>query len=199
MRIGILGGTFDPPHIGHLVIAEEARSELDLARVYFIPARRPPHKLDEPVTPLEDRVEMLRLALRGNPFFSLSLVEANRPGPSYTVDTLRELRQELPDSTDLFFIMGMDSLVELPTWHQPAELIKLCLLAVLKRPGYSADMESLEKQIPGIGSRVVFIPSPGLEISSTELQARCRAGLSLKYLVPDSVAEYIREHGLYSF
>ncbi len=199
MRIGILGGTFDPPHIGHLVIAEEARSELGLARVYFIPARRPPHKLDEPVTPLEDRVEMLRLALGGNPFFSLSLVEANRPGPSYTVDTLRELRQELPDSTDLFFIMGMDSLVELPTWHQPAELIKLCLLAVLKRPGYSADMESLEKQIPGIGSRVVFIPSPEVEISSTELQARCRAGLSLKYLVPDSVAEYIREHGLYSF
>ncbi|MGE5138531.1 MAG: nicotinate-nucleotide adenylyltransferase, partial [Rudaea sp.] len=181
MRIGILGGTFDPPHIGHLVIAEEARSKLELARVYFIPARRPPHKLDEPVTPLEHRVEMLRLALDGNPFFSLSLIEANRPGPSYTLDTLRELRQEFPPSTELYFIMGMDSLVELPTWHEPAELIRLCRLAVLKRPGYRADMESLDKQIPGIASRVVFIPSPELELSSTELHARCRAGLSLEY------------------
>jgi nicotinate-nucleotide adenylyltransferase len=197
MRIGILGGTFDPPHIGHLVIAEEAREKLALAHVYFVPARQPPHKLDEPVTPFEDRLAMLRLALDENPFFTLSLVEANRPGPSYTVDTLRELRRELPPATELYFIMGMDSLVNLPTWHRPQELIELCRLAVLRRPGYSADMDALEEKIPGIKACVVFIPAPELEISSTELQERVRAGHSIEYLVPDGVAQYIAEHHLY--
>ncbi len=197
MRIGILGGTFDPPHIGHLVIAEGAREKLALARVYFIPARQPPHKLDEIVSPLEDRVAMLRLALDENPFFSMSLIEAQRPGPSYTVDTLRELRHELPPATELFFIMGMDSLANLPTWHRPCELIELAQLAVLGRPGYTADLDALEKEIPGLKSRVVFISASELEISSTELQARVRVGQSIRYLVPDGVAEYIEVHHLY--
>ncbi len=197
MRIGILGGTFDPPHIGHLVIAEQAREKLKLDRVYFIPAREPPHKLNQVITPLADRVAMLRLALDENPFFTLSLVEAERPGPSYTVDTLRELRCELPAGTELFFIMGMDSLANLPTWHQPGELIQLCQLAVLRRPGYLADMQALEKKIPGLAARVVFIPAPELELSSTELQALVRAGQSIQYMVPDAVAEYIQEHHLY--
>ncbi len=197
MRIGILGGTFDPPHIGHLVIAEEAREQLNLARVYFVPAQQPPHKLAEPVTPFADRVAMLQLALDENPFFTLSLVEANRPGPSYTVDTIRELRREFPPATELFFIMGLDSLANLPTWYHPRELIELCQLAVLRRPGYTVDMNDLETKIPGLRSRVVFIPAPELEISSTELQARVRAGHSIQYMVPDGVAEYVAEHHLY--
>lgn len=197
MRIGILGGTFDPPHIGHFVIAEEARQKLELAKVLFVPAREPPHKRGEPVSPLQDRVEMLRLALQDHTNFSLSLAEANRPGPSYTVDTVRELSVEFAAGTKLYFIMGMDSLAALPTWHQPRELVRLCCLAVLKRPGYSADLEDLERQIPGLRSRVVFIPSPELEISSTDLQARVRKGLSIEYMVPPCVAQYISEHHLY--
>ncbi|MGB8644128.1 MAG: nicotinate-nucleotide adenylyltransferase [Anaerolineae bacterium] len=197
MRIGVLGGTFDPPHIGHLVIAEAARSKLGLSTVYFIPARQPPHKLDQPVTLMEHRLAMLRLALGDNPFFTLSLVEADRPGPSYTVDTIRELGQESPTGTEIFFIEGTDSLAALPTWHRPAELIQLCKLAVLQRPGYRADMQALQAQFPGIRSRVVFIHSPELSLSSHELQDRCRAGRPLKYLVPDGVADYIAEHTLY--
>ncbi len=197
MRIGILGGTFDPPHIGHLIIAEEAREKLGLARVYFIPARQPPHKLNEIVSPLEDRVAMLRLSLDENPFFTISLIEAQRPGPSYTVDTLRELRRELGPSTELFFIMGMDSLENLPTWHHPCELIELAQLAVLRRPGYAADLDALEEKIPGLESRVLFITAPELEVSSTELQARVQAGQSIRYLVTDGVAEYIEAHHLY--
>lgn len=198
MRIGILGGTFDPPHIGHLVIAEEARVKLSLAKVYFVPARQPPHKMDEPVSPLADRVAMLRLALDDSPFFVLSLVEANRPGPSYTVDTVRQLNAEFPPATELFFIMGMDSLADLPTWHKPNDLIEMCHLAVLKRPGYSADLEGLERRIPGIKSKVLFIPAPELEISSSDLQGRVRRGLSIHYMVPDGVADYIVQHHLYT-
>jgi nicotinate-nucleotide adenylyltransferase len=197
MRIGILGGTFDPPHIGHLVIAEEARTNLGLAKVYFVPANHPPHKLDEPISSLQDRVAMLRLALDNNPFFVLSLIEGNRPGPSYTVDTLKLLQSEFPPASELYFIMGLDSLRDLPTWHQPQELIQLARLAVLRRPGYQADLEALEQKIPGIKSRVEFIPAPELSISSTDLQERVRQGYSIRHLVPETVAEYIYDHALY--
>jgi nicotinate-nucleotide adenylyltransferase len=198
MRIGILGGTFDPPHIGHLVIAEEARQKLGLAKVYFVPAREPPHKRGEPVSPLQDRIAMLRLALKDHPFFAVSLAEAMRPGPSYTVDTMKQLLDEFPPATELYFVMGMDSLAALPTWHEPSKLIDLCTLAVLKRPGYSANMDELEKKIPGLASRVVFIPAPELEISSSDLQSRVRGGLSIAYMVPGCVAEYVAEHHLYA-
>lgn len=197
MRAGILGGTFDPPHVGHLVIAEEARQKLDLSEVLFVPAREPPHKRGEPVSPLQDRIEMLRLALEGYPHFFLSLVEANRPGPSYTVDTIRILRDTFGAGTELYFIMGMDSLAALPTWQEPSKLIELCHLAVLRRPGYSADMDELEKRIPGLKSQVEFIPAPELEISSSDLQSRVRMGLSIQDMVPDCVAEYISDHHLY--
>lgn len=197
MRTGILGGTFDPPHIGHLLIAEESRSRLELDLVLFIPARQPPHKLNHPVTAFEHRLNMLRLALDSNPFFTLSLVEAERPGPSYTVDTLRELREKSSAGDELYFIMGSDSLVELPTWHEPQELIRLCYLAVLRRPGFEPDLKALEEIIPGLTSRVVFIPAPPFEISSTEIHTRCEEGADIRYLVPNGVAGYIDEHGLY--
>jgi nicotinate-nucleotide adenylyltransferase len=197
VRIGILGGTFDPPHLGHLLIAEEAREKLDLARVYFVPARQPPHKLEEPVSPFQDRVAMLQLALDANPFFTVSLVEAERPGPSYTVDTLRELRREFPPDTELYFIMGLDSLTELSTWREPRAIIELAQLAVLRRPGYIVNLDRLEEQIPGLRSRIVFILGTDLDISSTELQARVRAGKSIHYMVPDAVADYISAQHLY--
>jgi nicotinate-nucleotide adenylyltransferase len=162
-----------------------------------VPAREPPHKRGEPVSSLEDRVAMLRLALDDHPFFVLSLVEANRPGPSYSVDTVRQMLNEFPPATELFFVMGMDSLAALPTWHDPSGLIGLCKLAVLKRPGYSADIEKLARVIPGLEARVVFIPAPELEISSSDLQARVRQSLSIEYMVPDCVAEYIAEHHIY--
>ncbi len=197
MRIGILGGTFDPPHLGHLVIAEQARANLNLAKVYFVPAKQPPHKLNEPVSPLKERAAMLKLAVDDYPFFGLSMIEASRPGPSYTVDTIRLMRDEFPPATELYFIMGMDSLENLPTWHKPEELVKRCCLAVLRRPGYHVDLDKLEEQVPGVKSSVVFIPAPELDISSSDLQERVRRGQSIHYMVPDAVAEYIEEHHLY--
>ena len=197
MRIGILGGTFDPPHLGHLLIADQARERLGLEQVYFVPAPEPPHKQGEPVSPFSDRVAMLRRALAGYPFFAISLVEANRAGPSYTTDTLRRLHLDFRSGTKFFFIMGSDSLEDLPTWHEPRELVKLARLAVLRRPGHPVDLEALEKQVPGIRSSVVVVPAPELTISSTEIQARVCAGRPIDDLVPPGVAEYIREHRLY--
>lgn len=197
MRLGLLGGTFDPPHNGHLAIADAARHALNLLQVLFIPARQPPHKLDEPVSPVEARVAMLERALKGYPYFVMSLIEVGRAGPSYTVDTLRELRAELAPATELYFIMGMDSLYNLPTWHQPEEIVRLCKLAVLKRPGYTADLEALERQVPGVKRAVVFVRSPEISISSTEIEARVRSGKAIRALVPPGVAEYIDKHRLY--
>lgn len=197
MKLGILGGTFDPPHNGHLAIADAARHALGLAQVLFIPARQPPHKRGEPISPLEARLAMLERALKGKPYFVISRIEADRPGPSYTVETLRTLRQELAPGTELFFIMGMDSLQNFATWHQPAEIVKLCKLAVLKRPGFYADLEALEHQVPGIRAAVIFLRAPQVDISSTEIQARVRRGEPIDGLVPPAVAEYIERHRLY--
>lgn len=203
MKLGIFGGTFDPPHNGHLKIAHAAREALGLAQVVFIPARQPPHKLgvgnggsEEPVSPLESRLAMLELALSNHPEYVISLLEVERGGISYTVDTLRELRREAPDA-DIFFIMGMDSLVNLPTWHQPLEIVKLCRLAVLRRNGFPLDLEALERQVPGVTSAVVMIPAPEIDISSSEIRARARRGEPIQGLVPELVAEYIEQHQLY--
>ncbi len=198
MKLGILGGTFDPPHNGHLMLADTAMRQLRLAQVLFIPAKQPPHKLDEPITLLKTRVAMLERALRGKPAFALSLLEAERAGPSYTVDTLRELRHDLPTGAEIFFIMGMDSLQNLPTWHQPQEIVKLCKLAVLKRPGYFADLDALARQIPGIKQAVVFVTAPEIYISASEIRARAARGESIREFVPPAVAEYIEQHRVYT-
>lgn len=197
MKVGILGGTFDPPHNGHLLIAEQARLRLQLAQVVFVPARQPPHKLDEPVTPLAARLAMLERALRGYPAFVISMIEALRAGPSYTVDTLRELRGDLSPGVELFFIMGMDSLESLPTWHQPEEIVKLCKLAVLKRPGYIADLDALEAKVPGVKASVIILRSPEIDISASEIRERAARGESIADLVPAGVADYIMRHRLY--
>lgn len=198
MRVGVLGGTFDPIHIGHLVAAEEARAQLRLDRVIFVPAGLPPHKLSNNISPIDHRLAMVKLAIASNPYFTISRVDIDRFGPCYTVDTIQLLRDELGSDVELYFIMGSDSLADLPTWHQPQRLIRLCRLAVVERPGYQVDMEELERVLPGITSRVHFINAPQLDISSTDIQRRVREGLPIKYQVPEAVEEYIYKHWLYT-
>lgn len=197
MKIGILGGTFDPPHNGHLQLAEAALRQLQLAQIVFMPAKQPPHKLDDPISPLNTRVALLERALRGKPAFVISLLEAERAGPSYTVDTLRQLHHDMPARAEIFFIMGMDSLQNLPTWHQPRDIVKLCKLAVLKRPGYFADLNALEEKIPGIKRAVVFVNAPEINISASDIRARASRGEPIDKFVPRAVAEYIAQHHLY--
>ncbi len=196
-KIGVLGGTFDPPHTGHLVIAQEALTQLKLAQVIFAPTRLPPHKQGNNITPIEHRLEMVRLAIMPHPRFALSRIDVDRAGPTYTVDTLRLLRQQLGEDVKLYFIMGMDSLASILAWRAPEQLIQLCRLAVFNRPGFSANMDELEKRLPGLRARVVFLPAPTLDIAASDLQRRVRAGESITHLVPEAVAAYIAEQGLY--
>ncbi len=198
MRVGILGGTFDPIHYGHLVAGEEARCALGLERVLFVPSARPPHKLEFPVSPAEVRSEMVRLAIADNPAFELSTVELERSGYSYTVDTVAELQERLGPKAKLFFILGEDALADLPTWHEPEKLLELCQLIAVNRPGYhSFSLRLLERQLPGVDRRVHQVRIPELAIWSTELRARVASGLPIRYLVPDAVHDYIYKQGLY--
>jgi nicotinate-nucleotide adenylyltransferase len=197
MRIGVLGGTFDPIHLAHLAAAEEVRVRIALERVLFVPAGLPPHKLHVNVTPTEHRLKMVELAIADNPHFTLSRVDIDRFGPSYTVDTIELLHDEYGPDAELYFIMGSDSLAELLTWHKPERLIRLCRIVALTRPGHRVDLKELNRLLPGAIARVQLLDMPLLEISGTDLQRRVRAGLSIKYLVPPAVETYIRQHGLY--
>ena len=197
-RIGVLGGTFDPIHYGHLVAAQEAHDQLALERVLFVPAGHPPHKPDRAMTPARHRLRMVELAIAADRRFALSRVDVERPGPSYTVDTLTLLRAEWGPETAFFFLIGSDSLAELPTWRQPRRIIELCELAVLPRPGVRVDLPRLEAQLPGLGGRLHRLTMPLLGISSRALRERVRAGRPITYLTPPPVEAYIREQGLYS-
>jgi nicotinate-nucleotide adenylyltransferase len=197
LKLGVLGGTFDPPHNGHLLIAREALTQLGLTQVLFAPTRQPPHKNAAAHTPIEHRVEMVRLAIAPYPQFALSRVDVDRAGPTYTVDTMRLLREQFGDQVELFFIMGMDSLAHILTWRAPEQLIQLCQLAVFARPGFAANLEQLEEKIPGLRARVVFLQSSALDIAASDLQTRVHAGDSIAHLVPEAVARYITEKGLY--
>jgi nicotinate-nucleotide adenylyltransferase len=197
MRVGVLGGTFDPIHIGHLVSAEEARVELELERVVFTPAGLPPHKLDHVVSPMEHRLAMLELAIASNPHFATSRVDIDRFGPCYTVDTIELLRDEWGAGVEIYFIMGSDSLLDILTWHNPQRLIRLCRFAVVSRPGYRVDLDELDALLPGLASRVQMLNAPELAISSTDIQRRVREGLPIKYQVPKAVENYIYQHKLY--
>lgn len=195
-RIGILGGTFDPVHIGHLIIAEESRYRLDLEKVVFVPAGTPPHKPDEPVSEKEHRYRMTVLATEDNPAFEVSRVEIEREGPSYTVDTLGELRKLYGLDAELFLIMGADSLLEILTWHRPEEIVKRCRIVAAGRPGYDLTQaeQALSKEFM---ERVIFLEVPDIDISSTELRSRAAAGIPIKYLVPRAVEGYIKNNNLY--
>jgi len=200
MNIGVLGGTFDPIHMGHLIIAEEVRARLDLAEVLFVPAGQPWLKLNNAnaISPPEYRLEMVRLAIADEPAFKLSTMEIDRPGPSYTVDTMAELGGQIGADDKLFFILGWDNLNQLPRWHQPLRLVKLCRLVPVRRVGFaSPDLDSLEAAIPGLAKSLVMLDTPQIEISASEIRARVARGLSIHQLVPEPVERYIIEHKLY--
>lgn len=198
MNIGVLGGTFDPIHSGHLIVAEQARLKLDLSRVIFIPAGEPWLKLDRDITPAQHRVEMVRLAIAGNPYFELSTIEVERPGLSYSVDTIAILREQLGSACNLFFLLGWDSLAELPRWKEPARLIQMCRLVAVTRPGFSRpDLQAMEALVPGVSGNVLWLDIPPVDISSSEIRRRIAHGLPIRDLVPPKVADYIEEHQLY--
>ena len=198
MNIGVLGGTFDPIHNGHLLLAEEVSTSLDLAETLFMPAGRPWLKIDNSISSTEHRVEMVRLAIAGKPVFKLEAIEIGRPVLSYTVDTIAELRARFGIGDELFFILGADNLIELPMWREPARLITLCRLVVVPRPDYSLpDLKSLEAAIPGLLQSIVLLDKLEVDISATEIRKRVAQGLCIRHLVPEPVAEYIRQHKLY--
>ncbi len=196
MKIGVLGGTFDPIHIGHLIVAEEARLKLGLCQVLFVPAGQPWLKQDHDITPAVHRVEMVRRAIAGNAHFRLCTLEVERPGPSYTVDTLAALQEELGGEASLFFILGRDTLASLPLWKEPKKLVQLCRLVVAPRAG-SQDLSHLEEAIPGVLDNVIQLDMPIIGVSSSEIRQRVGQGLSIRYLVPASVERYIVKQKLY--
>jgi nicotinate-nucleotide adenylyltransferase len=198
MRIGVLGGTFDPIHVGHLIIAEGARVRLGLSQVIFVPAGQPWLKLNRTITPVIHRVEMTRRAIMANPHFELCSVEAERPGPSYTVDTIVALRERFGGEAAFFFILGCDSLAELALWKEPARLVQICHLVAVPRLGVSSvDVSSPELSVPGVSEAVVHLDLPIIGISSSQIRSLVATGLSIRYLVPDVVREYISQQNLY--
>jgi nicotinate-nucleotide adenylyltransferase len=196
-RIGIMGGTFDPIHHGHLLAAEEARWQFGLEQVLFIPTGQPWQK-PEGVSPAEDRYLMTVIATASNPAFVTSRIEIDHPGPTYTADTLRQLRAELGEGTRLFFITGADAVLQILTWRAQEEVLKLAEFIAATRPGYDlAGLADLLDQLPAAAGRVHTMEIPALAISSTEIRARAARGAPIQYLVPDGVAAYVRKRGLY--
>jgi nicotinate-nucleotide adenylyltransferase len=196
--IGVLGGTFDPPHLGHLAAAQEAMEVCGLQRVLFLPSERNPLKLDRQMSPTPHRLAMTALAVAGNPSFELSQADIGGTGPSFTVDVLARLLAERAPSTELAFIGGMDILHELHLWREPLRLLQLARLIVIARPGHQhVSPEQVDERLPGASRRITVVQTPGVAISSTELRQRAAAGRSMRYLVPDSVAAYVQEHRLY--
>jgi nicotinate-nucleotide adenylyltransferase len=195
-RLGLLGGTFDPPHYGHLVAAQETAWQLKLERVLFLPARQNPLKQDAS-TAAAIRCEMVGRAIADNPLFELSTADLDRPPPSYTVDLLRGLKEDSPER-DLYFMVGADILPELPRWHKPREILDLARLVVVNRPESPLpDIQALERALPGARERVDLVFIPGVAISARYLRARVAAGQPIRYLTPSSVEEFITERGLY--
>jgi nicotinate-nucleotide adenylyltransferase len=195
-RLGVIGGTFDPPHYGHLVLAENARVQLHLDYVLFAVAGQPPHKPGRPITPSHHRLAMVEAAIADNPACVLSRVDLDRPGPHYTVEMLALLRREYPEA-ELFFLVGGDSLAQFLTWRDPAGIVRLARLAVMPRPGHEPALASLEQVLPGLRERLVWLDAPALDIAASDLRRRVREGLPIRYLVPPPVEAYIHEYRLY--
>jgi nicotinate-nucleotide adenylyltransferase len=200
MNIGVLGGTFDPIHIGHLEVAEEAVARLDLPRILFIPAGQPWLKLNNAnaVSPVQHRLEMVRLGIAGNSRFKLSTLEIERGGPTYSVDTIAQLHSQLGEGDEIFFILGWDNLMQLPKWHQPQRLLELCRLVAVPRVDFPLpDLTTLERELPGITERVILFDRPRIDINASEIRKRAAEGKSISEFVPKAVESYIKEHGLY--
>ena len=199
-RVGILGGTFDPPHLGHLLIAETARVALDLKTVIFLPAGEPWLKSGQRITPAHHRLKMVQLAVADNPNFRVSDCEVRRTGATYTVDTLRQLRWGYSPDTELYFIVGSDVLAQFHRWKEPEAILELCRLAVIERPGgpeegIAALRESFADALDA--GAVVSVAGPRVDFSASELRRVLAAGQSTRYQIPRAVAKYIAEHGLY--
>lgn len=206
-RLGVLGGTFDPPHYGHLLLADTARVQLALNRVVFIPAGNPPHKPPTQPTHVAHRAALVEAALADvcEPAFVLSRIDIDRPGPHYTADTLALIHDEYPGA-DVWFLVGADSLNDLPKWYKPNQILLMARLGVLPRPGYAPDLEVLTTLLKGVDAGVPRVPlrsqvdwlaGPSLDVSSSALRERVRRGLPLRFLVPPSVADYVRRYHLY--
>jgi len=198
VNIGVLGGTFNPIHNGHIIVAEETKAWLNLVEVLFVPTGQPWLKADSPILAAEHRVQMVHLAIADEPCFKLSTMEVDRAGPSYTVDTIAELQAQLGGGDELFFILGWDSLNQLPQWREPSRLVKMCNLVAVPRPGYPRpDLNALEAVIFGLSQRLILLDKPEVDIDATGIRERVARGLSIRHLVPGSVDEYIRQHKLY--
>jgi nicotinate-nucleotide adenylyltransferase len=196
-RLGVFGGTFDPPHLGHLILAAEACSKLGLDRLLWVLTPVPPHKLDQRVSPIEHRLAMISLAIQDAPAFELSRVEIDRPGPHYMVDTLGLLAQEHP-SAEQVLLIGGDSLRDLPTWQRPDELVAACdEIGVIRRPGAYPYFSELEQEIPGLLAKVRFVDAPLLEIASRQIRRRIREKRPFRYYLFPPVYEYILKYDLY--
>jgi nicotinate-nucleotide adenylyltransferase len=193
-----MGGTFDPIHLGHLILAEQARAGLGLERVLFVPAGQPWRKAGRQIAPVADRVAMVQAALAGDPYFELSTVESERRGPSYTADTLAVLQDALGPGARLHFIIGLDALMDLPHWRAPERILERARLAVAARPGLELpDTSALERSVPGISARIDLVAMPQIDISSTDIRRRVTAGRSIRFLVPAAVEAYIHACHLY--
>jgi nicotinate-nucleotide adenylyltransferase len=208
-RTGILGGTFDPIHLGHLAIAEEAREALGMERVLFVPAGRPPHKPGRPIAPAADRVAMVGAAIDGNPAFALSRAEVDRPGPSFAVDTVAILAAADREAhlvaggdpgrdADLWWILSAEAFAAIATWREPRRLLSICRMAIVPRAGAARPTPAwIEACLPGAADRVAVVDGPELGVSSSLIRERVAAGRSIRYLVPDVVRSYIADHRLY--
>lgn len=192
MNIGIFGGTFNPPHTGHLIVAESVREQLHLDKILFIPSARPAHKSRNSIVVATHRVEMTRRAIAENPHFELSEIEVRRKGKSYTIDTLEQLKNLYPND-ELFLVIGADELIDFHTWKSPESILKACQVVVMNRPG--CDISHVANDLI---RKVVFVGVPHIEISSTDIRAKVRQGKSIRYLVPAEVEEYIFQSKIYS-
>jgi nicotinate-nucleotide adenylyltransferase len=191
-RIGIFGGTFDPPHLGHLILASEART-----RLLWMLTPISPHKIARPLTTVAHRLEMVQCAISDVPTFELSTIEFDRPAPQYSVDTLDILKRQRP-AADLILLMGADSLRGLTTWRRPADLVRVCReIGVMRRPGETIQLSALEAAVPGLKDKVSFVEAPLLQISSREIRRRIAEGLEFRYFLPPAVYDYIQAHNLY--
>lgn len=199
MKIGLLGGTFDPIHIGHLIIAQEVRVRLDLDKIVFMPASHPWLKIDREITDARHRLAMIKLAIASDSCFEISTAELDRPGPTYTVDTVEALKAESNPTDELYFIVGSDALADFPRWKEPERVVSLCQIVQVERPGSSnIDLAALKPLIPGVSSCLRPVDVPQIDISSTAIRERVMMGYPIRYMVPFGVEAYIHEHGLYS-
>ena len=197
-RIGILGGTFDPPHVGHLWLATLAADAIELDRVLFMPAAQPPHKGGRIVTNAADRLLMTRLAVAGDDTFDITIIEMERPGPSYTIDSVIELQRTYGTDASLYLLMAADSLAQIDTWRQPDELLDRIEWVVGPRPGSPApDRPAVEQRFGERAARIHLLEGPSLDVSSTQIRRRVAAGQAIRYLVPRGVEELITDRGLY--